>query len=903
MSESFHLLTKISPSGQLRIRHSPDNDGEVVEAVLETGILEAFSRTVADGLFHLVTIDRSHELPPILRHWQEFGRHFIGSVCAMNDLEESQSCQSLSLPLEWLEIFHNNLPPQRGLEYFDMSALHRIWDELKTHFDQRLHSYRGSLQDLLKSLNAPSHLVGRVYFHLAENKRDPDKPFAFMASYTTKLNRQAKAQHLPLGKAVQEFAASEQKEALLTLLKPIQNAAEKVPWVKQLADSGAIFHPQAWASAEAFRFLKSVPELESQGIIVRIPDWWKSQKKTMQAELHITLGDKTPGGLGVRALLDFKVELSLGDERLTEAELQELLRYTEGLVLFRGRWIEIDHHRLQDVLDNWRKLKKKASDEGLSFFESLRLLAGIDGLGSKALITGEVLTATRVIAGSWLKQTLESLRSPLQTQRAHPGKALKATLREYQERGVHWLWLMNQMRLGACLADDMGLGKTIQVLSLLLIKQQEQPGHRSLLVVPTSLISNWQNEVTRFAPSLRLKILHGINKNIDSKDALKDPTYDLAITSYGMTLRIDAIQNENWDLLILDEAQAIKNPAARQTRAIKKLQAHHRLALTGTPVENGVGDLWSIFDFLAPGLLGGPTEFKKYLQRADSEGRSPYAGIRKLVQPYILRRLKTDKSIISDLPDKTEVTSFCSLSKTQAALYQEAVEDLKSQLKLSEEGIQRRGIVLSFLMRFKQICNHPSQWTQDGLYRADDSGKLTRLKEICSDIVAQQEKLLIFTQFREMTAPLASFLAEIFGEPGFILHGGTSVKSRKDMMERFQTEDGPPFFVLSLKAGGTGLNLTAASHVIHFDRWWNPAVENQATDRAFRIGQKKNVLVHKFVCKGTLEEQIDRLIKSKQTLSEEVLEGGETSFLTEMTNEELLAMVHLDLNAAVEENN
>jgi SNF2 family DNA or RNA helicase len=353
-----------------------------------------------------------------------------------------------------------------------------------------------------------------------------------------------------------------------------------------------------------------------------------------------------------------------------------------------------------------------------------------------------------------------------------------------------------------------------------------------------------------------------------------------------------------WRHLILDEAQAIKNPGAKQTRAVKAMQSSWRVALTGTPVENRLGDLWSIFDFLNPGLLGSARAFNG-LCKSMAKSRQGYAPLRRLVQPYILRRLKTDRNVIADLPDKTEVTAHCLLSKRQAALYQQSVEEMKRAIE-QLEGIARRGVVLAFLMRFKQICNHPSQWLGDGAYEPGDSGKLARLRELCESIAARQDKVLVFTQFREMTGPLADYLTEVFGQSGLVLHGGTPVKKRQGLIRSFQQDDRVPFMVLSLKAGGTGLNLTAASHVIHFDRWWNPAVENQATDRAFRIGQKKNVLVHKFVCRGTVEERIDELIAGKQKLSDEVLAQGAESRLTEMSNEELISMVSLDLDSALE---
>jgi non-specific serine/threonine protein kinase len=375
---------------------------------------------------------------------------------------------------------------------------------------------------------------------------------------------------------------------------------------------------------------------------------------------------------------------------------------------------------------------------------------------------------------------------------------------------------------------------------------------------------------------------------------------DLVITSYGSLLRIPWMAEVPWRLAVLDEAQAIKNAAAKQTRAVKKLQAGARLALTGTPVENRLGDLWSIFDFINPGLLGSAKEFTGFTKRLAGHPDGSFRPLRELVRPYILRRLKTDRAVITDLPEKVEVKRFCPLSRRQAALYEQAVKELKEHLE-EASGIRRKGVVLSFLMRFKQICNHPSQWLGDGGWSEDDSGKWASLRDIAEVVAAKQEKMLVFTQFREMTGPLASFLGSVFERPGLVLHGETEVKKRQDLVRRFQEDETVGFFVLSLKAGGAGLNLTAASHVVHFDRWWNPAVENQATDRAFRIGQTKNVLVHKFICRGTVEEKIDELIESKRKLSQDLLEGGADMLLTEMRDDELMQLVALDLNKALKE--
>jgi non-specific serine/threonine protein kinase len=428
------------------------------------------------------------------------------------------------------------------------------------------------------------------------------------------------------------------------------------------------------------------------------------------------------------------------------------------------------------------------------------------------------------------------------------------------------------------------------------------------LVLPASLIANWKAEIHRFAPTLNILFAHpsempageiaGMTDAAVRREHLENT--DLVITTYALLHRQEWLREVKWSLLILDEAQAIKNPSTRQTRAAKSLPSQNRMLLSGTPVENRLGDLWSLFDFLSPGLLGSAKVFARYIKKSSEHGSKNYATLRSLVRPYILRRLKTDRTIIDDLPDKVEVKAYCSLTKTQAALYEQSVRELAERLK-ETDGIQRRGLVLSYLLRLKQICNHPSQWLGDRAYDPAGSGKFRRLSEICDEINARQEKVLIFSQFREMTEPLARLLAQLFRQEGLVLHGETQVKKRRELIDAFQQEEGPPFFVLSLKAGGVGLNLTAASHVVHFDRWWNPAVENQATDRAYRIGQKQNVLVHKFVCRGTIEEKIDALIEEKKDMAEGILGVGGEKLLTEMDDDELLSFVSLDLSQALED--
>ncbi len=599
----------------------------------------------------------------------------------------------------------------------------------------------------------------------------------------------------------------------------------------------------------------------------------------------------------------------LFEDIIGHEEVKELLLASRGLAWIRGKWVEVDDERLKRTLDRFREIERLAKEKGLTFAEAARLLAGANlDPGAAGGEEAEAASADwgQVVAGSWLADTLRRLRGPEGIAGADVGADLKGTLRPYQEVGVRWLHLLTGLGLGACLADDMGLGKTIQVLALLLLRRRERPEVArtpSLLVGPASLLANWTAEIERFAPSLRSIVAHpSVLPSAEVRDlpAERLSGVDLVLTTYGTLLRAPWIAARAWDLVILDEAQAIKNPGARQTRAAKSLTARARIVLTGTPVENRLGDLWSIYDFLNPGLLGSAKQFTDFTRSLAGRERDAYAPLRDLVRPYLLRRLKTDKTVISDLPDKTEVRAWCSLAARQVALYQQAVSDLAEALR-EAEGMERRGLVLASLMRLKQICNHPSQWLSDGGWAEEESGKFARLREVAETVASRQEKALVFTQFREVTEPLAAFLAQVFGRAGLVLHGGTPVSKRRDLVRRFQEDDGVPFFVVSLKAGGSGLNLTAASHVVHFDRWWNPAVENQATDRAFRIGQTKNVLVHKFVCRGTVEERIDDLIESKRALARDVIEGGAEVLLTEMRDEELLRLVTLDVKTAAKE--
>jgi hypothetical protein len=895
----FRFALKLTPHGRLVLDES--DDAVELAPQLAQRLQEAFFRGSGFGLLQLGAREVGETLPAAFAYWREFAARFVTSLCTRTGADD-RSVVTPDPPAADLAEFSLSPPEMIGAETITPDVLGALWQELGTAFAGEMSAARVPLQQFLKSMNPAWNLVGRVHFNLAENRTDPDAPFAFLATYTTRLSAQAKAQHLPLGQALKQYAGAANREKLLSLLLPVQRAAEHCAWLRSMVDEHEIFHPIRWTPSEAFRFLQDVHELDAAGIVVRMPAAWRSGKPS-RPRVTATVGGRAPSGLGTDALLDFAVEVILDGEKLTQAEINELLAQTDGLALVRGRWVEVDREKLARTVEQFRKLEQLAARRGITFAEAMRMVAAADVAGDSPVAADPEWAGT--VAGPWLAETLRALRAPDALDRIDPGRDLNGTLRPYQQAGVRWLYLLTQLGLGACLADDMGLGKTIQVLSLLLIHRRESPAERtpSLLVAPASLLSNWSAEIERFAPALKSVVAHPSAMPPDRLKALSAASIkgaDLVITSYGSLLRLPWLAETRWHLAILDEAQAIKNPHAQQTRAAGKLQARARITLTGTPVENRLADLWSIFDFINPGLLGSARAFSSYSKRLAERPHNPYGPLRDLIRPYILRRLKTDKSVIADLPDKTEIKAYCHLSRKQAALYQEAVHELAERLA-DADGMRRRGIVLAFLLRFKQICNHPSQWLGDGAWNEADSGKLSRLREIAEVLVARQEKALIFTQFREMTGPLAAFLGGIFGRPGLVLHGETDVKKRRGLVKQFQEDESIPFFVLSVKAGGTGLNLTAAAHVIHFDRWWNPAVENQATDRAFRIGQTKNVLVHKFVCRGTVEEKIDDLIESKKQLSKDLVEGGGELLLTEIKDDELLKLVSLDINAALKE--
>ncbi|MFC5829384.1 DEAD/DEAH box helicase [Nonomuraea insulae] len=632
-------------------------------------------------------------------------------------------------------------------------------------------------------------------------------------------------------------------------------------------------------TAGAFGFLrKAAPLLQAAGFGVQLPRWAGRTRLGLKLTTRTkTQSAATSQGFGMRELVDFRVDLAVGDETISEEELAELARLKVPLVRVRGQWVELDDRQLKAALkavEGSRTGEASAADllrqVVQSDDEELPLL-GIDADG---------------VLGDLLSGQAERRLTPLATP-----AGLDATLRPYQERGLAWLSFLSELGLGGVLADDMGLGKTITTLALLVHERAETP---TLLVCPMSLIGNWQREAARFAPELRVYVHHG-----SARDAAEIARADLVITTYGTAQRdLETLKRHEWRRVVCDEAQAIKNSGTLQAQAVRAIPTGMRLALTGTPVENHLAELWSIMEFANPGLLGPRARFRTRFQEPIEARQDEQAAraLRRATGPFILRRLKTDKSIISDLPEKLEVKEWCSLTTEQATLYQAVVDDMLTKID-SSEGIERRGLVLSAMAKLKQVCNHPAHLLKDGSRLSGRSGKLTRLEQLSEEILAEGEKALLFTQYAEFGSMLQPYLAQRLDRPVLWLHGGLPKKTRDRLVDRFQNDPEPTLFVLSLKAAGVGLNLTAANHVVHVDRWWNPAVEDQATDRAFRIGQRKNVQVRKLICAGTLEERVDQMIERKKALAERVVGTGE-DWLTDLSTEELREVFKLTAEGA-----
>jgi non-specific serine/threonine protein kinase len=832
-------------------------------------------------LFYFGFLSNLDFLSPTMAFLHQISEGFLQKIAKQPDLEFSRENVELSLTPDEIEEIRKKIPFGNGMAHVNKAWIIGIWERLTQVYGDAIKAYPGTVAAFLTEHHAGINVAGRIFFHLVENSDDERYPFAFLATYSSKPEEGKKAVHTPLKNALREY--QNQPEMLIQLLSTVSRVADVSGFISDLMESGELFSPLKLTAQDATVFLTEIPLYEEAGIMCRIPNWWR--KKTNQLRLNLTVGENEPAKVGMDAILSFKPNLLFGDSAISKEEVQVLLAETQGLALIKNKWVEINHNQLQAALDALSKAEALADQQELTLAQAMRLELGSEELLGIPTAGIEVHVST----GDWLRQVKETMANPQTLRGQQPEPGFNGQLRPYQQTGYDWLKFMVDLRLGACLADDMGLGKTVQIIALLEYLRSHQED-RVLLILPASLIGNWEKEIKKFAPEMPVCVLHGMAAAKDPVTFLADSVF-LTITTYGMAVRVPELKEIRWDLIILDEAQAIKNPGTKRTKTIKALKAKTRIAMTGTPIENHLSDLWSLFDFLDGGLLGSAKEFMGFTKglKKDPTG---YTKLRSLVNPFILRRLKTDATIISDLPDKIEIKEYPVLSKKQMVLYQNLVKELAKKLK-ETVGIARKGLVLSSIIKLKQICNHPDQYLGQDLYKREHSGKFEMLESICETIYEKRERVLVFTQFKELTEPLAQFLEEIFHRPGLVLHGGTPVAKRTELVEAFNGEAYVPFMLLSLKAGGVGLNLTGANNVIHFDRWWNPAVENQATDRAFRIGQTRDVMVHKFITVGTIEEKIDTMIEEKNQLAGDIIQTSGEGWITELDNEQLLKLLCL----------
>ncbi|HEX7973926.1 MAG TPA: DEAD/DEAH box helicase [Anaerolineales bacterium] len=795
----------------------------------------------------------------------------------------------------------------------------------------QLQSLESSLRAWMRNLHVAGDRAFRIAFRLEAPGQQADRPPA----PRWQLHYLLQARDDPSLLVDAETVWQARGSVLKTLDRRFERPQEKL--LAGLGYAARLFPPIAGSlktrrptalsldTQAAYIFLREAsPLLEGAGFGILVPPWWNKPGSRLGVRLRMKPVQKqgvetNQGKLSMENLVSYRWELSIGETALTRQEFEALAALKSPLVQIRGQWVQIDAEQIETAIHFW---ERKQLEGEMSLLDALQIEASAQ--------IAEGLPIDAVTAEGWLGEWLERLKQPDRLA-ADPDAALPqpqglhGQLRPYQRFGYSWLHFLRRWGLGACLADDMGLGKTIQTLALLLFEkeQQGQLPAPTLLVCPTSVVTNWEREVSRFAPALTTLVHQGPGRLRNEEFSAAARAVDLVLTSYALVRQDDQVMKSiSWYGVVLDEAQNIKNPAAKQTQMVGRLPAGFRLALTGTPVENRLTELWSIMQFLNPGYLGSRQAFRREFalpieRYSDSQATER---LKKLVNPFILRRVKTDPRVIQDLPEKQEMKVYCHLTEEQATLYQAVVRDSLQKVE-SSEGIERRGLVLSLLMQLKQICNHPAQFLHQASPRparrsataaasriggarsgSEDnlggrSGKLERLVEMLEETLSVGDRALVFTQYAEMGELLSAYLPQALGTAVQFLHGGTPANVRDEMVRRFQEDQhAPPVFILSLKAGGTGLNLTRANHVFHFDRWWNPAVEDQATDRAFRIGQTRNVQVHKYITVGTLEEMVDEMIESKKGLAQAIVGSGE-NWLTELSTEQLREVVQLRKDA------
>lgn len=756
-----------------------------------------------------------------------------------------------------------NTPYIIGAEFVNKNWVLGILSNYNTAYKKIVARSKKSPLNFILGKGRAFAIPSRIYFHLVENKDNDNYPFAFLATYTALDD--GKLINSPLKNALIQLKANKSK--LSALISSISDAAKKSTLIRKLVDNGSIFFPIKLNEYEAYTFLKEVPYYEQCGIVCRIPKWYTESTSKIQVDIdeksHFSIHTADGELIPVPAMIYKGVEI-------TPEEAQRLLLKAEGLEIIKGKWVENNHAEIQQLLEEFDALSK----EGTSLLEIFKMKS-LTFKGTRANIV-----PIEFSQNGWIAHLFQKNFDATDTISVTP--TFSNILRPYQLNAFRWIYGMSKIKMGVCLADDMGLGKTVEVLAFL--DKIEAEGWESvLIIVPATLVENWKREITKFSPHFSVFVLRGANEPLDNRVKAF-----ITITTYQGAIRSEYISRINWDLVILDEAQAIKNYYTSQSKKVKTLKSKMRIAMTGTPIENNLLELWSLFDYINPGLLGTRDEFKKFY---DTETPLDLQKkLKTLISPFVLRRVKTDKSIISDLPEKHEIDIFIDLTKEQIVLYHKIVDEMNDKLKRTENDRQQRAVVITTILKLKQVCNHPSQYLGDGRYDLDRSGKFLELKRICETIYSKREKVLIFTQFKEIIPALDLLLSEVFKRAGYCIDGDTSMQKRNTYIDGFQNGEAP-YMILSLKTAGVGLNLTAAQNVIHFDRWWNPAVENQATDRTYRIGQTQNVTVYKFTSANTIEESILKKMEAKQQLADEIINDIDSNIMKKLSIQEIVRAI------------
>ena len=829
----------------------------------ENSLLSLYQKDKFEFLFELAFV-KEQTLSISLTFLQYLARTFLQAIANDPKFNFSKAPFDCEINESAICSIIENAPYLIGLEFVNKEWVLNILAKFNTAYKNIVEKSQKTPMGYVLSRGNLFIIPSRIYFHLVENKDNDDFPFAFLATYTAIENE--KLIHCPLKNALTQLKADKNKLSALVL--SITEATKESALIKKFVENGNIFYPIKLSEYEAYTFLKEVPFYEQCGIVCRIPKWYTESISKIQVDIderaQFTIHSADGDGLPVPEMIYKGVVI-------TPEEARSLLEKAEGLEIIKGKWVENNHSEIKKLLSEFDLL----SQEGTSLLEIFKMKS----ISFKEQKSNPI--PIEISQKSWLTRLFQ--KDFNDSSNLLPTISFSNVLRPYQTNAFKWMYGMSKLKMGVCLADDMGLGKTIEVLSFL-DKIKEEGKEKVLIIVPATLVENWKKEINKFAPHFSVFILKGENEPVD--DRVK--AY-ITITTYQTAIRLDYINRINWDLVVLDEAQAIKNYYTSQSKKVKSLNTKMRIAMTGTPIENNLLELWSLFDFVNPGLLGTRDEFKDFYFGSD-KFLDMQKKLKSLISPFVLRRVKTDKTIISDLPEKHEIDVTIDLSKKQIVLYRKIVADLEEQKSKAESQRQLQALVLTTILKLKQVCNHPSQYLGDEKYDLEDSGKFIELKRICETIHAKREKVLVFTQFKEIIPAINELLSKVFNKIGYSIDGETSMQKRNAYIDSFQNGD-TPYMVLSLKTAGVGLNLTAAQNVVHFDRWWNPAVENQATDRVYRIGQTKNVTVYRFTSANTVEENINKKMSIKQHLADEIINDIDSNVMSKLSIDELISAI------------